>query len=132
MKPWIVHEQERSLADGEYLQTPDELAEYKQYSMCINCMLCYAACPIYELEPHFIGPAAIALAQRYNLDSRDDAVQERMDVLSQHDGIWACTFVGACSDVCPENVDPAGAIQRYKVAATADFFKSMILPWASR
>ena len=35
--------------------------------MCINCMLCYAACPIYGLDPKFIGPAAIALAQRYNL-----------------------------------------------------------------
>ena len=39
--------------------------------MCINCMLCYAACPVYGLNPEFLGPAAIALAQRYNLDSRD-------------------------------------------------------------
>ena len=59
-------------AEGEYRQTPEELDEYKQFSMCINCMLCYAACPIYGLDPKFIGPAAIALAQRYNLDSRDE------------------------------------------------------------
>ena len=78
-------------------------------------MLCYAACPIYELEPEFIGPAAIALAQRYNFDSRDEGVEERMDVISQADGIWACTFVGECSTVCPKNVDPAGA------KAQADF-----------
>ena len=51
---------------------PSELDEYKQYSMCINCMLCYSACPVYGLDPEFIGPAAIALAQRYNLDSRDE------------------------------------------------------------
>ena len=132
VKPWIIREEEKPLEEGEYLQTPEQLEAYKQYSMCINCMLCYAACPIYELEPEFIGPAAIALAQRYNMDSRDEATQERMDVLSQHEGIWACTFVGACSEVCPENVDPAGAIQRYKVSATADWFKSMILPWADR
>ena len=132
VKPWIIREEEKPLEKGEYLQTPEQLAAYKQYSMCINCMLCYAACPIYELEPEFIGPAAIALAQRYNMDSRDEATQERMDVLSQHEGIWACTFVGECSEVCPKNVDPAGAIQRYKVAATADWFKSMILPWADR
>jgi fumarate reductase iron-sulfur subunit len=95
-------------------------------------MLCYAACPIYELEPHFIGPAAIALAQRYNMESRDQGLQERMDVLSQHDGIWDCTFVGECTEVCPKNVDPAGAIQRYKVAATVDWFTSLVLPWARR
>ena len=132
VKPWIVRAEEKPLADGEYLQTPEQLAEYKQYSMCINCMLCYSACPIYALDPEFIGPAAIALAQRYNMDSRDQADQERLDVLSQHDGIWACTFVGECSAVCPKNVDPAGAIQRYKVTATADWFKSLLLPWAKR
>ncbi len=100
--------------------------------MCINCMLCYSACPIYALEPDFIGPAAIALAQRYNLDPRDQGSEERGDVLSQHAGIWACTFVGECSAVCPKNVDPAGAIQRYKVTATAEWFKSVLLPWGKR
>ena len=132
VSPWLVREKEQPVADGEYRQTPDELAEYKQYSMCINCMLCYSACPIYELEPEFIGPAAIALAQRYNHDSRDEGVQARMDVLSQHDGIWACTFVGECSAVCPKNVDPAGAIQRYKLSATLDWVKSTVLPWGKR
>ncbi len=132
VKPWIVREEEKPLEEGEYLQTPEEVEEYKRYSMCINCMLCYAACPIYELEPDFIGPAAIALAQRYNLDSRDEGSDERMDVISQHDGIWSCTFVGECSEVCPKNVDPAGAIQRYKVGATAEWFKSVLMPWARR
>jgi fumarate reductase iron-sulfur subunit len=132
VKPWIVRAEKRDISEGEYLQTPQELAKYDNYSMCINCMLCYAACPIYELEPHFIGPAAIALAQRYNLDSRDQGAKQRMDVLSEAEGIWSCTLIGECSTVCPKNVDPAGAIQRYKLEATADFFKSMVLPWAKR
>src|ERR1043166_4830364 len=109
VKPWIVRQDEKPLADGEYLQTPQELDEYKQFSMCINCMLCYAACPIYGLDPKFIGPAAIALAQRYNLDSRDEGARERHAVMSEHEGIWGCTFVGECSKSCPKNVDPAGA-----------------------
>jgi fumarate reductase iron-sulfur subunit len=129
VKPWIIREEEKPLAEGEYLQTPEELALYKQYSMCINCLLCYAACPIAALEPGFVGPAAIALAQRYNLDSRDQGTPERMDVLSQEHGIWSCTFVGECSVVCPKNVDPAGAIQRYKVQAAADWWKSVLWPW---
>src|SRR5215211_5937395 len=40
VKPWIIREEEQSPAEGEYLQTPAEMAEYQQYSMCINCMLC--------------------------------------------------------------------------------------------
>lgn len=127
VQPWLVRQE--TPPQQEFLQTPDQLAEYKQYSMCINCLLCYAACPIYELEPAFIGPAAIALAQRYNFDSRDQGAQGRMDVLSQQEGIWSCTFVGECSVVCPKNVDPAGAIQRYKVAATAAALTSVLWPW---
>src|SRR5919108_567508 len=131
VKPWIVRPADKPLAEGEYLQTPDELEEYKQYSMCINCMLCYSACPIYGLDPHFIGPAAIALAQRYNLDSRDDGSAERLEILSQHEGIWGCTFVGECTEVCPKHVDPAGAIQRYKLYAAMEWAKSFVLPSGS-
>lgn len=128
VKPWIIRSTEKPLSDGEYRQTPAELQEYKQFSMCINCMLCYAACPIYGLDPKFIGPAAIALAQRYNLDSRDEGSQQRLEVLSEHEGIWGCTFVGECTRVCPKHVDPAGAIQRYKLTAALDSLKGFFMP----
>src|SRR5262245_49996414 len=120
-QPWIIRQAETPPSQGEYLQTPNELDIYKQYSMCINCMLCYAACPVYGLDPHFIGPAAIALAQRYNMDSRDQGAKLRLNMLSQHEGIWDCTFVGECSKVCPKEVDPAGAIQQYKLTATKEW-----------
>ena len=128
VKPWIVREVEKPLSSGEYLQSPEEMDEYKQFSMCINCMLCYSACPIYGLDPKFIGPAAIALAQRYNLDSRDEGADERLELLSEHEGIWRCTFVGECTKVCPKNVNPAGAIQRYKLNAALESVKSFFLP----
>src|SRR5216683_1256819 len=126
-KPWIIRKVEKTL-DEEYFQTPEQLDEYKQFSMCINCMLCYAACPVYGLDPLFSGPAAIALAQRYNMDSRDEGASERLDILSHHDGIWGCTFVGECTEVCPKHVDPAGAIQQYKLTASMERFKSFLLP----
>ena len=126
-KPWIIRKVEKPL-DEEYFQTPEQLDAYKQYSMCINCMLCYAACPVYGLDSDFIGPAAIALAQRYNLDSRDQGTEERLDILSHHEGIWGCTFVGECTQVCPKNVDPAGAIQRYKLTAALEEMKTFFMP----
>src|SRR5713101_842925 len=132
VKPWIVRQEEKPLSEGEYLQTPEQLDTYKQFSMCINCMLCYSACPVYGLDPQFIGPAAIALAQRYNRDSRDQGSEERLDILSQHEGIWACTFVGECTKVCPKNVDPAGAIQQYKLTSTVEWFKSFLMPWRAK
>jgi fumarate reductase iron-sulfur subunit len=142
VKAWLIPRQNLAMADvvpevqktgistGEYLQQPEELARYKQFSMCINCMLCYAACPVYGMEPEFIGPAAIALAQRYNLDSRDGAAAERTEHIFSHEGIWECTFVGECTKVCPKHVDPAGAIQQAKVEATKQWWLGWIMPKA--
>jgi len=130
VQPWLIREEEQPVSEGEYLQTPAQLDEYKQFSMCINCMLCYSACPVYGLNPDFLGPAAIALAQRYNLDSRDEGEHKRLTILSQPEGVWGCTFVGECSRACPKGVDPAGAIQRYKLTAATAAVKSLLMPWA--
>ena len=132
IKPWLIRDEEASLDDGEYLQTPGELAKYNQYSMCINCMLCYSACPVVGAEEDFIGPAVIALAQRYNLDSRDQGAAQRHQVLGADEGTWGCTFVGECTKVCPKNVDPAGAIQQAKVTNMKEWYKKLLLPWGQR
>jgi fumarate reductase iron-sulfur subunit len=134
VKPWIIREDDDRTVfpDVEYLQTPEELDAYKQFSMCINCMLCYSACPVYGLDPEFIGPAAIALAERYDLDSRDRGNRQRLDVLVEHDGVWGCTFVGECTRVCPQHVDPAAAIQRYKLKAALATVKAFLLPRGAR
>ena len=53
-------------------------------------------------------------------------------MVASNEGIWACTFVGACSDVCPKHVDPAAAIQQTKISASVDWFKAWLLPGAHR
>jgi fumarate reductase iron-sulfur subunit len=132
IQPWIVRKEEKPLSEGEYLQSPAEHARYKDFGMCINCMLCYAACPVIGLEPNFLGPAAIALAQRYNFDSRDQGRSQRQEVVASHEGIWQCTLVGECSTVCPKHVDPAGAIQQAKVTSTLDWYQEVLWPWGTK
>ncbi|HZO82966.1 MAG TPA: succinate dehydrogenase/fumarate reductase iron-sulfur subunit [Candidatus Binataceae bacterium] len=131
IRPWIIRKDTTPPA-REYLQTPEQLGQFQQYSHCINCMLCYSACPVYGIDPHFIGPAALALAERYNLDSRDQGADERLDILSQHDGIWDCTVIGECSEVCPKEVDPSLAIQEFKLTATKEWYKSLLMPWGGK
>ena len=132
VKPWLIPGDDRQLSEGEFLQTPEQLENYKQYSMCINCTLCYAACPVVGLDPAFVGPAAIALAQRYNKDSRDRGSHERTAILAHPEGVWGCTFVGECTRVCPKHVDPAGAIQQYKIEAVLEWAKAWLLPWGQK
>ena len=131
IKPWIIRSEEKPLEEGEYLQSPDELNLYRQFSMCINCMICYSACPVYGHDQSFLGPAAIALAHRYNMDSRDEGQDQRAEIIGSQEGIWECTFVGECTRVCPKHVDPAAAIQRTKVQLTKKYFLSWLWPWGN-
>jgi fumarate reductase iron-sulfur subunit len=128
VKPWLIPKEEKPVEAGEYLQTPVQLANYKQFSMCINCLLCYAACPVVGLSPEFLGPAVIALAKRYNNDSRDAGRPQRQEVINTHHGEWDCTFVGECSVVCPKEVDPAGAIQQMKLDSALWWYKQWLMP----
>jgi len=126
IEPWIIREREKAIEEGEYLQKPEELERFYQYSACINCMLCYAACPVYASDKNFIGPAAAALGYRYNLDSRDEGKERRLEILTDGEGAFDCTFVGECSVVCPKSVDPALALQRLKIEATLGGLKSIV------
>ena len=125
-RTWLVRHDERPLSDGPHPQTPRQLARFASTSACINCMLCYAACPQYGLEPDFAGPALLALVDRYNTDSRDQGRAERMPLINAEDGVWSCTLVGNCSAVCPKDVDPAAAINRNKLESTKDYFRHFL------
>jgi fumarate reductase iron-sulfur subunit len=128
IKPYIIAKEPRTLAQGEYLQTPAQLERFLQFSSCINCMLCYTACPQYGLDPDFIGPGVMALLHRYNADSRDGGRPERMDLVHAEEGVWSCTAVGYCSEVCPKGVDPANAVNQNKTASAMDYFLRFVLP----
>jgi len=120
VKPYLIAEE--ASPGKTYLQTPRQMEDYYQYSKCINCLLCYAACPQYGLNDKFTGPAALALLHRYNADSRDAGKAERMELVNAEDGVWGCTLVGYCSEVCPKEVDPARAINQNKINSTKDYF----------
>jgi fumarate reductase iron-sulfur subunit len=128
IKPWIIREKETPIEQGEYRQSSKELDRYHQFSSCINCMLCYAACPIYGLNEKFLGPAATALAYRYIEDSRDQGKEVRFPIVHEIEGSWECTLVGECSVVCPKGVDPMLAIQRTKILGATNALKSILMP----
>ncbi len=92
-------------------QSPAELAAYLGFAQCIDCMLCYSACPQVGEVPGFVGPAAVATARRWDLDSRDRGDVLRMNAMDVEEGIWPCTQDGSCTQVCPKGVDPARALR---------------------
>jgi fumarate reductase iron-sulfur subunit len=125
--PYTTIMKNKAKLDHELLQTPKQHKKIKQSSQCIKCMLCYSACPIYGLDKdHFVGPAAGALAKRFNDDNHDQLKEKRMDSMTTKNGIWNCSFVGECSVVCPKKVDPALALQKLKVMGVLHIAKSAL------
>jgi fumarate reductase iron-sulfur subunit len=132
IKPYLIPKAPRALAEGERLQTPQQLAAFEPFSACINCMLCYAACPQFGLDPDFTGPGVLALLHRYNADSRDGGQAERAEVMNAEQGVWSCTAVGYCSEVCPKGVDPANAVNQNKLNSAKDYFLRFLSPRGAR
>jgi succinate dehydrogenase / fumarate reductase iron-sulfur subunit len=116
LKPWILREDaaEQESPTGEFWQSHEELQRYLQFSYCIKCGCCMAACPTVATDPTYAGPMPLGQAHRYNSDTRDGGFRERADVLSGGRGPWRCHFAGECSRACPKGVDPARAIQLMK------------------
>jgi fumarate reductase iron-sulfur subunit len=128
VKPWVMTAKQRAVEEGTYRQSPAELAQFRHFSMCINCMLCYSACPVVANEPEFIGPAAIALGHRYNLDSRDEGNRERNEIFRGEGTVFSCSYANECSEVCPKHVDPAAAVNQAKFNAVIDWATSFVVP----
>jgi succinate dehydrogenase / fumarate reductase iron-sulfur subunit len=105
---------EQGTPTSEFEQSPEELDAFIQFSYCIKCGLCNAACPTMSNDTTFIGPQALGQAYRYIADSRDEGAMQRLAAVDREHGIWRCHFAGSCSFVCPKGVDPALAIQRLR------------------
>ena len=116
VKPFLIRrdEAEQETYESEYSQNQNELDDFLQFSYCIKCGLCNAACPTVATDQLFTGPQALGQAYRYTADSRDEGARLRLNAVDHAHGVWRCHFAGACSFVCPKGVDPALAIQRLR------------------
>ena len=124
IKPFIIHSNTEELENptGEYIQTEAEREEFGQFSYCIKCGICLAACPTVATDPLFLGPQALAQAYRYTADNRDCGLQERIAAIDAFHGPYQCHMAGACSQACPKGVDPAFGIQLLKRTLVLDTF----------
>ena len=112
VKPYLIRDDSEITSDTkEFLQSPEELEQFIQFSNCIKCGLCNSACPTMATDSSFVGPQALAQAYRYVADSRDKGKDTRLKIIDESHGIWRCHFAGSCSQVCPKGVDPAMGIQ---------------------
>jgi succinate dehydrogenase / fumarate reductase iron-sulfur subunit len=111
--PWLLPHGEAP--EREYIVEPESMIDITQSMACIQCGACVSACLSMEVDPLFIGPAALAKAYRFVGDPRDAETSERLTDLA-HDphGIYDCTHCFSCVDACPKGVAPMDQIMRLR------------------
>lgn len=104
-------------ADGrERLQSQADRERFDDTTKCILCAACTTSCPSFWARGEYVGPAAIVQAHRFIFDTRDQAAQERLQVLSEPDGIWRCRTIYNCTEACPRGIQVTKAIAEVKEA----------------
>jgi succinate dehydrogenase / fumarate reductase, iron-sulfur subunit len=118
--PWLLPEGEPP--EREYIVPAESMLDITQAMSCIHCGACVSACLSLEVDPEFIGPAALAKAYRFVGDPRDAHHEDRlMDLAEDPHGIYDCTHCFACVEVCPKEVAPMDQIMRLRRRATGDY-----------
>jgi succinate dehydrogenase / fumarate reductase iron-sulfur subunit len=114
IKPWL---QTRTPAppDRERLQSKQDQQRIDRPAACILCACCSTSCPSYWWNSErYLGPAALLAAYRWIVDSRDEALGERLDALQDPFRLYRCHTIMNCTEACPKDLNPAKAIGAIK------------------
>lgn len=125
IKPYLIRK-DTAPEGHEFIQSVEENQELLQDNLirCILCGSCYSACPMDWFGDHYLGPSAIAKAQRFMQDSRDQGAEDRLPILDGEDGVWRCHTVFNCVEACPKEIQLTRAIGKVKNACVSKGFTS--------
>ncbi|MEV8312072.1 succinate dehydrogenase iron-sulfur subunit [Streptomyces flavidovirens] len=100
----------------ERLQSPADRERFDDTTKCILCAACTSSCPVFWNDGQYFGPAAIVNAHRFIFDSRDEAGEQRLEILNNQDGVWRCRTIFNCTEACPRGIAITQAIKEVKRA----------------
>lgn len=118
--PWLLTN--GPAPEREHIVPKESMVDITQTMACIQCGACVSDCLSMEVDPLFIGPAALAKAYRFVGDPRDDEHAERLeDLANDPHGMYDCTHCFNCIDACPKDVAPMSQIMRLRRIAGSDY-----------
>ena len=100
----------------ERKQSPEDRERFDDTTKCILCAACTSSCPVFWNDGQYFGPAAIVNAHRFIFDSRDEAGEQRLEILNDKEGVWRCRTTSNCTEACPRGIQVTQAIAEVKRA----------------
>jgi succinate dehydrogenase / fumarate reductase iron-sulfur subunit len=116
--PYLINTDDPGYTERK--QSAEDRERFDDTTKCILCAACTTSCPVYWGNSQYVGPAAIVNAHRFIFDSRDQASEQRLDILNQKSGVWRCRTAFNCSLSCPRGIKVTEAIQDVKRAILYD------------
>ena len=95
---------------------PVGIDAFERFEDCIECGLCLSACPVSATSDAYVGPAALAAAQRLLEEPRGVDPGQILDWADDPMGAWRCHAAFECTEACPSNVRPAERIMALRGA----------------
>ncbi len=114
--PWFINDSPLPADGKERLQSPEDRARFDETTKCILGAACTTSCPSFWGGEEYLGPAALVTAHRFIFDSRDEAADKRMHVITETDGVARCHTVFNCTMACPREIEITKAIGELKMA----------------
>jgi succinate dehydrogenase iron-sulfur subunit len=114
IEPWL--KTKTPTPEKEWKQSHEDRLKLDGLYECILCACCTTACPSYWWNSErYLGPAALLQANRWIVDSRDEATGERLDNLEDPFRLYRCHTILNCAKACPKGLNPAKAIAEIKL-----------------
>jgi succinate dehydrogenase / fumarate reductase, iron-sulfur subunit len=112
VKPYLIDEIDEH-PELENIVAQSDVEKLEDADYCIQCGLCHYSCPAVELNEQYIGPAAFVKAYRFSADTRDKAVEDRLNIINaEASGVWDCVKCFECAEVCPKEINPIDKITK--------------------
>ena len=112
VKPYLIDDIEEH-PESENIVSIEDTEKIDEADYCIQCGNCYYACPAVDVNSDYLGPAALTKAWRFNADVRDNACEQRLDIINElGSGIWDCVKCNECAEACPKEINPIDKITK--------------------
>jgi succinate dehydrogenase / fumarate reductase iron-sulfur subunit len=107
---WIPIDGTYDLGPGPRMSQREQQLAY-DFSRCMTCGSCLEACPQINEHSNFIGPAALGQVRLFNSHPTGRLnSDERLEAITQPDGIASCGNAQNCVQVCPKEIPLTRAI----------------------